>query len=352
MGAGWKRTAFKAGLNALYYTGMHQALSPVSRGVGLILMLHRVLPSHSNGFQPNAHLEITPEFLTAVVEKVQEMGLEIVGLDTAHRRLEDKESGERFAVLTFDDGYVDNFELALPILKKFGAPFTVFVASGMIDRTTELWWLALERIIARQKRIELALDGQVRGFDCSEIDGKYKAFRQLSDHLTEISEHEQRRAIRKLAKRYDFDLSELCDDVAMTWDDVRELTAEPLVTIGAHTHDHHAIRRLTAEEAASDIQKGVTRLTEETGRQPMHFAYPYGSHYAAGPRDFGLVAELGFKTAVTTRPGVLFGDHAAHLTALPRVSLNGHFQDLKYLDLFLTGAPFALFNRFQRVNAA
>ena len=62
--------------------------------------------------------------------------------------------------------------------------------------------------------------------------------------------------------------------------------------------------------------------------------------------------DLGFETAVTTRPGVLFPEHRDHLTALPRVSLNGDYQTLRYLDLFLSGAPFLLYNRLRRVNVA
>ena len=62
-----------------------------------------------------------------------------------------------------------------------------------------------------------------------------------------------------------------------------------------------------------------------------------------------LAREAGFKTAVTTRKGMLFGDHRRYLTALPRVSLNGEYQSLTYTALYLSGAPFALWNRFQHI---
>jgi hypothetical protein len=55
---------------------------------------------------------------------------------------------------------------------------------------------------------------------------------------------------------------------------------------------------------------------------------------------------------LTTRPGVLFPEHREHLTALPRVSLNGHFQAMRFIDVFLSGAPFALSSGFRRVDAA
>ena len=65
-----------------------------------------------------------------------------------------------------------------------------------------------------------------------------------------------------------------------------------------------------------------------------------------------LARQVGFQTAVTTRKGMLFPAHRRHLMALPRVSLNGEYQSLTYTALCLSGAPFAMWNRFQQVNAA
>ena len=75
-----------------------------------------------------------------------------------------------------------------------------------------------------------------------------------------------------------------------------------------------------------------------------------GDPGSAGPREFALARELGFATAVTTRPGHLFADHAAHLHALPRVSVNGCHQSPAALRGLLSGVPFLAWNRGRRLN--
>jgi peptidoglycan/xylan/chitin deacetylase (PgdA/CDA1 family) len=88
------------------------------------------------------------------------------------------------------------------------------------------------------------------------------------------------------------------------------------------------------------------------GRRPDHLSYPVGDPTSAGPREFRIAAELGFKTAVTTRPGMIFPEHRDHLTALPHISLNGEHRPLRYVRVLLSGAATAVWNGFRRVNAA
>jgi peptidoglycan/xylan/chitin deacetylase (PgdA/CDA1 family) len=108
------------------------------------------------------------------------------------------------------------------------------------------------------------------------------------------------------------------------------------------------------DEAAVRFEMEMSRsvLLAALGRRPEHLAYPVGDPTSAGPREFRIAAELGFKTATTTRPGVLFKAHRDHLTALPRLSVNGDFQRQRYLDVLMSGAATAMWNGFRRVNAA
>jgi peptidoglycan/xylan/chitin deacetylase (PgdA/CDA1 family) len=83
-------------------------------------------------------------------------------------------------------------------------------------------------------------------------------------------------------------------------------------------------------------------MEAELGRPCRHFAYPYGDPGSAGERDYRLTAEAGFASAVTTRRGLIKAKHKDVPTGLPRLSLNGDYQDVRYLDALLTGLPFAM----------
>lgn len=133
----------------------------------------------------------------------------------------------------------------------------------------------------------------------------------------------------------------------MSWPELRELAADPLVTIGAHTLNHFALAKLPAAEARMEITESVKRIEAELGRPCRHFSYPYGDETSAGAREFEIAAELGLATAVTTRKGLIQPQHKDAMTALPRLSLNGDYQELHYLRVMLTGAPFAFWNGFR-----
>ena len=109
-------------------------------------------------------------------------------------------------------------------------------------------------------------------------------------------------------------------------DEIAALARVPGVTIGAHTLTHPMLAKHDATRAREEIERSRAIIAERIGRPVRHFAYPVGDPTSAGPREFAIAREAGFATAVTTRPGHLFPEHARHLTALPRVSLNGLYQ--------------------------
>jgi len=351
--ASLRPTIIRGGLESLYFTGAHHWLKPFVGGVGAILTLHHVRPSRPGRFQPNRLLEITPRFFSRVVEDLRRSGVDLVSLDEMHRRLVEQDFSRRFVCLTFDDGYRDTLQVAYPILKKEGAPFAVYVATSFPDRLGEFWWLALEAVIARNSRIGLTIDGQERTFDCASLAEKRALYDELYWWLRARStETEMRQVVRNLAAYYGVDIAAFCKELCMSWEELAKLAADPLVTIGAHTVSHPMLAKLPERNARSEMDLSRSVIEAALGARPEHLSFPIGDRTSAGPREFALAAELGFKTAVTTRPGVLFPDHRERLTALPRISLNGEYQRLRYVRVLLSGSATAVWNGFRRLEAA
>jgi len=343
------RTAFEA----LYFSGAHALLSPLCRGVGAVFMLHHIRPPRSGEFQPNRTLEIVPDFLEAVIITLREAGIELVSLDDMHRRMSGRNFGRRFACITLDDGYRDNKEWAYPIFKRQQVPFAIFVPSSFPDRLGKLWWIVLEQAIANTDSFAFGFNDEIRRMSCASLAEKHKVFSSLYWWLRSLPTNEAiLDVIDDIARRYDIDAQGLCGELCMSWPELAELAADPLVTIGGHTVNHVILAKSTDAAADAEIKVGSAALEKALGKPPQHFAYPFGDPSTAGPREFRAAAEAGYKTAVTTRPGVLFAQHADHLLALPRLSINGDFQRARYLQVLLSGTGTAVWNRFRRLNVA
>jgi peptidoglycan/xylan/chitin deacetylase (PgdA/CDA1 family) len=348
-----RQALIRLGLEALHFSGAHRLLGGLLGGVGAILTLHHVRPAPNEPFQPNRTLEVTPQFLEEALVALRRQGLELISLDEMHARLGAGSSKRRFVCLTFDDGYRDNREWAYPILRRRKAPFAIYVPTSFPDQRGQLWWETLKTVIASSDHVELVLDEGRRRFACHTTAEKYAALAAIHRALRALPSEELMHAtVAKLAARAGHDPFAHCSELCMSWQEIAELAADPLVTIGAHTVHHPRLGRLGAREARNEMVESAARIEAMLGMRPAHFAYPFGDRTAAGSREFAIARDLGFKTAVTTRPGVLFPEHRDHLTALPRISLNGDVQRLRHLDVLISGAATTLWNGFRRVNAA
>jgi peptidoglycan/xylan/chitin deacetylase (PgdA/CDA1 family) len=349
----FRKTFIRAGLDALYFSGAHLWLRPIFSGLGAIFTLHHVRPRRDAGFQPNGHLEVTPEFLREMLAHLRANDIEIIAIDELHRRLIERDFTRRFACFTFDDGYRDNRDFALPVMREFAAPFTIFVTTDFAEGLGRLWWIALEQVIAKTPQIEVEIGGTATRLDTATTAAKYIAFQRLQQWLRGLpGEHDLRREVSALCARHGVDEAAISSDLCMSWDELKQLGSEPLITIGAHTLTHCNLAKQSEEMAGGEIADSRARIEATLHRQVAHMAYPYGDRAAAGSREFVLAAAAGFKTAVTTRPGMIFPENAAHLTALPRVSLNGHYQDSRVLPVLTSGAATAMWNGFRRIDAA
>lgn len=342
---------FGTALSVLHYSMVDRLLAPLTRGTGVIFMLHHVRPGVPNDFEPNRILTVTPDFLEGVISLVKAQGYDCVSLDEAAVRLSNGNSKRPFACFTLDDGYRDNAEFAYPIFKRHNVPFTIYVPSAFADGDGDLWWLTLEAAIAKASKISLDMSGSEHSFATETADAKTAAFEKIYWWLRSLPERQARQEVAKLAASQGYDPSQRCRELVMSWDELRDLAADPLVTIGGHTVHHFALAKLSEAQARDEIRCGLKRIEQELCVTCRHFSFPYGDEGSAGSRDFRLAKEIGLLTAVTTRKGLLKRKHAGDLAALPRFSLNGDFQDLRYIKVILSGLPFALWNGLGWVRA-
>ena len=348
-----RHSIIRAGLEALYLSGATRLLRSIFGGAGTIFMLHHVRPARSDAFQPNRHLEVTPEFLRLTLAHIRELEVDIVSLDEMYRRLSSGDLSRRFACLTFDDGYRDNRDHALPVMREFGAPFAVYVAGDFAGGHGRLWWVALERVVANSDVVVAPIAGEETRIDASTPQAKAEAFAKLHDWLRGMpTDHELATAMSDLCRRHQIDETAIAPGLCMSWDELKSFAADPLVTIGAHTMSHCNLAHATAENAEREMAMSRSAIQTRLGLPADHLAYPYGDRLSAAARDFAIAAKVGFKTAVTTRPGMIFPENAAHMTALPRLSLNGNYQDERLLTVLTSGAATAVWNGFRRVDAA
>lgn len=336
----------KLALNVARYSGLASISRPLVGGIGAILMLHRVTAHLEKPLGVNRHLSIEPDFLDAVVGDMKALGYAFVSMDEAVTRIRNGGAGGLFAAITADDAYRDNLTEALPVLERHEAPLTIYVAPALIDGSTDLWWDVVEDIVNAGALLELARPNGPEILDCSAPGALVRLCNFLT---TEVPEENQRDVLRDLALVAGVDPGEPGRKVLMNWDEIRAAAAHALVTIGAHTVHHYNLKRLPEAVARHEMTEVISRLEQELGHAPRHLAYPYGYPGAVGSREVGLAKEAGYLSAVTTRHGVLRAEHAGHLLALPRISINGRYQQVAHVRTMLSGITTPLANKGKMV---
>jgi peptidoglycan/xylan/chitin deacetylase (PgdA/CDA1 family) len=294
-----------------HWSGFSRLVAARYRGRGMIFALHSVVDDGT--FYPDHTLRCPTGQLERSLRWLKDEGLDFVPLDEAVRRL-DGDDRRPFACFTFDDGYADNLTRALPVMEKFNAPFTVFVTTGMITREIDAWWFGLAALVRSHDRIELPAPGL--RFECPDRPRKKHAFKSIETLVHKdfsLLPH-----LRQAIANSTIDCRALVDREALTRDQLRRLAQHPLVTIGGHTATHPNLAHVSASGVHWEMAENRGFLQDVTGQPVEHFAYPFGHERACGEREARICREVGFRTAVTTRAGALFAEHAHGLHALPR----------------------------------
>ena len=237
---------------------------------GEILMLHRVVEERSV-LENNRSLEITPAFLEQTILKYKSAGYAFASLDEVRRQVKSRKRERQFVCFTFDDGYADNYELAYPVFKKHNCPFAIYVTTDFPDNKAFLWWYLLEYALLKNEKLQL--NGVE--YDCSDLEKKNGVFKEIINKIFSADAEITLKAMKKLFKENDCALRP--DVKALSWEQISELAADPLCTIGAHTVSHYSLPLLSDEEIRKELSVGKKKIEDRIKKPVKHFAYPFGN---------------------------------------------------------------------------
>lgn len=250
--------------------------------------------------------------------------------DLIRRGMSQGQMPRRAVAITFDDGYLEHFEVALPILAEFDAPATFFLTTGFTDGDLWLWWDQVEHLISTTDcpRLALELGGTVLEYDLTILSGRESAIRDFTDRCKLVPNAERLLGIERLAAKLGAEVPR--DPPSkyrpMTWEQAR--IAEHFdIRFGPSTVSHPVLSRADDATALYEIEYSWKRVCEEVTRPVPVFCYPNGLLTDFGEREVRILVQVGLLGAVTAVPAYV-APHALQTTApgpfaVPRFTSQG-----------------------------
>ena len=230
---------------------------------------------------------------------------EIITLSEAVERMRSGGIKRPTAVITFDDGYQNNFDVAFPILLRERIPATIFLTTGLINTNDTVWYCRFNIALSQTRRLHIEWNGFK--FDLSTLDLKAKASVAIQESLKKLEHSQLTTTMRHIILQLDEDPDYLIetDSPFRMLDEtaIVKMTGSGLIEFGAHTHTHAILSQLSDKERYNEIRQSIDTVYKLTGRPCRYFAYPNGRAEDYNIKTIRDLETCGIQIGVTTISG-------------------------------------------------
>ncbi len=283
-----------------YYGGIVWLLRTINGRKGIVILAyHRISDEDENFFNLSLPAKIFDLQLRYLAKHYQ-----VVSLEKALEQKK-KKSGRPVAVLTFDDGYRDNYLTAYPLLRKYNLPATLFLTVHPIQKQSTLWYDTIKNIIlnTREEKIDLKRFG-LRVYPLkTEKDKKTTLSRLVSEIKTSDRFVDLKDIIHFLQEKLENGHKTHIQDALLNFEDIREMQKNG-ITFAGHTLNHPILTRIPHDQMTKEISESKQILEKELNQSIDYFAYPNGDRADYDPAIIEQLRRAGYRGACTLISGI------------------------------------------------
>jgi peptidoglycan/xylan/chitin deacetylase (PgdA/CDA1 family) len=263
----------------------------------LVLCYHRI---GTNGIP--LFSELPPAMFEAQMRHVRRR-YRVLSLDDLCEEMEHPSRKRDAVAVTFDDGYRDLHTHALPVLRRYQIPATIFLPVASIETGQVPWYDRIFLALKVFPKDELKVDlGRARSFQLFSLRARLEAATEIIQYLRTLPDDRRREYCAALEEQVTLPQDDLKDRM-LTWDQIRAMGREG-ITFGSHTMTHPAVSQLTESQLDRELGESKRALEQRIGSPTVHFAYPFGQPADCGTTALPFLVRNGYRSASTTVEGV------------------------------------------------
>jgi peptidoglycan/xylan/chitin deacetylase (PgdA/CDA1 family) len=303
--------------------GFWQASERGKKGLR-ILAYHRVLDDNSRTFPFDGDvISASSEDFYQQMKFVSRHFDVISFADLYQCELENRDWPERGLIVTFDDGYRDNYTNAYPILKAFNLPATIFLVTGHIGRSKLFWWDAVAYCV-KQTRLATKDFPEIAAQPLQLRDRKETAIQQILSWIKRVPDEVSRAFVARLPVELEVDMPEsISAGMHLCWNEVKEMAANK-IEFGSHTVTHPILANVCEEQLEKELSESKKTIEQQLNKEVLSLAYPVGRKSRFNQLAQTIATKQGFRYAVSYEEGIVFQE-ACDRYAMPRVHVETDF---------------------------
>lgn len=288
---------------AKFYIKQRSKINLKLHGGCAVLLYHRVTKLETD---PQL-LSVSPVNFDSQIEFLKENYNLISIEEFKHTLLSKKKFPKKSIILTFDDGYADNYLDALPILEKYSAQALFYIATGTLNTSNEYWWDAVERIILLSESQPVSSNYKIadQEFDLQNLSSekKQKLYQSFLPLLRNMNSRKREGIIEELSELFQSKLGRSTHR-AMTFEELKNMIKSHSAVIGAHTHLHPSLGALSYDEQLNEINESKQILEELLKEKITHFSYPFGTIHDYNQDSINICKQLDFELVAANYPSI------------------------------------------------